>query len=114
MPLGPELPLFKLKLLAAFWLPERRLAAPVYLKTLSCLASTIHTSVPLVAMPSTWAFGAKVPGVQEPSNPPLVVVDVDFLVDVHDPNGGAGGGGRSAARGGVGAAQGGVPEGIAG
>ena len=53
IPVGLELPLFKLKLLAAFWLPVSRLAAPVYLKTLSCLASRIHTSVPLVAMPSS-------------------------------------------------------------
>ena len=28
---SPFLPLARLKLLAAFWLPERRLAAPVYL-----------------------------------------------------------------------------------
>src|SRR3954447_20608398 len=68
--LGSELPLFRLKLLAAFWLPDRRLAAPVYRNTLSCLASTIQTSVPLVAMPSTAALGARLPAVQEPRSPP--------------------------------------------
>ena len=70
MSLGLVLPLLRLKLLAAFWLPDRRVAAPVYLKTLSLRASTIHTSVPLVAMPSTVAFDASVPAVQEPSSAP--------------------------------------------
>ena len=73
MSLGLALPLLRLKLLAAFWLPERRLAAPVYRNTLSCLASTIQTSVPLVAMPSTVALEARLPAVQEPSRPPLVL-----------------------------------------
>ena len=73
MSLGLVLPLLRLKLLAAFWLPERRVAAPAYLNTLSLLASTIQTSVPLVAMPSTMALLASVPAVQEPSNPPLVL-----------------------------------------
>src|SRR4051812_30065800 len=48
--------LFRSKLLAAFWLPDRRPAALVYRYTLSCEASTIQTSVPLVAMPSTVAL----------------------------------------------------------
>ncbi len=52
MSLGLVLPLFTLKLPATFWLRESRLAAPVYLKTLSVLLCTSHTSVPLVAMPS--------------------------------------------------------------
>src|SRR4051794_21177187 len=63
MSLGLVLPLLRLKLLAAFWLPARRLAAPVYRKTLSCLASTIQTSVPSVAMPSTVALDATLPAV---------------------------------------------------
>src|SRR5262245_55815937 len=70
--LGLVLLLLRLKLLAAFWLPERRLAAPVYLKTLSWRSSTIQTSVPSVAMPSTVAFEAMPPAVQDPSSPPLV------------------------------------------
>jgi len=56
MSLGLVLPAARLKLDAAFWLPDRRLAAPVYLKTLSVLLSTSHTSVPFVATPSTCAF----------------------------------------------------------
>src|SRR4051812_49042922 len=55
MPLGLVSAPVREKLLAALWLPESRLAAPAYLKTLSCLASTSQTSVPLVAIPSTWA-----------------------------------------------------------
>ena len=73
MSLGLVLLLLRLKLLAAFWLPERRLAAPVYRKTLSCWASTIQMSVPLVAMPSTVALEARLPAVQEPRRPPLVL-----------------------------------------
>src|SRR4051812_22410968 len=60
MSLGLALLVLRLKLLAAFWLPDRRLAALVYRNTLSCLASTIQTSVPLVARPSTAAFEASV------------------------------------------------------
>src|SRR4051794_27114644 len=70
MSLGSVLPLARLKLLAAFWLPEVRLAAPVYLNTLSCLASTIQTSVPLVVIPSTVAFPVRPPADQEPRSPP--------------------------------------------
>src|SRR5882724_1863969 len=66
MPLALLSALAREKLLAALWLPDRRLAAPVYLKTLSCLASTSQMSVPLVAIPSTWAWEFKPPGVQEP------------------------------------------------
>src|SRR4051794_15728057 len=73
MPLPLVLALFRLKLLAALWLPERRPAAPVYLKTLPCLLSTSQMSVPLVAMPSNWAEGLRPPAVQEPSRPPLVL-----------------------------------------
>src|SRR4051812_9317055 len=61
MPLPLELLPFRLKLLAALWLPESRLAAPVYLTTLSCLLSRIQMSVPLVAIPSTWAFAGSPP-----------------------------------------------------
>src|SRR5436189_2279519 len=55
MPLGAVSALFRPKLLVTLWLPERRLAATAYLKTLSLLVllATIHMSVPLVAMPST-------------------------------------------------------------
>jgi hypothetical protein len=49
MSLASLLPLFRAKLLAALWLPLRRLAAPVYLNTLSPLASTSQMSVPSVA-----------------------------------------------------------------
>src|SRR5436305_659711 len=50
MSLGAVLPLAGLKLLAALWLPDSRLAAPVYLKTLSLLVLLASTqmSVPLV------------------------------------------------------------------
>jgi hypothetical protein len=44
---------FSVKLLAAFWLPDRRPAAPLYQKTLSCLLSSSQMSVPLVAIPSS-------------------------------------------------------------
>src|SRR4051794_23844397 len=71
--LGLVLPLLRLKLPAAFWLPERRPAALVYRNTLSCLASTIQTSVPSVAMPSTVALVARLPAVQEPRSPPPVL-----------------------------------------
>src|SRR4029077_19945845 len=71
--LGLVLLLLRLKLLAAFWLPERRLAAPAYLKTLSWRSSTIQMSVPFVAIPSTVALEARLPAVQEPSRPPLVL-----------------------------------------
>src|SRR5207237_8143706 len=64
--LGSLLLLFSLMLLAAFWLPVNRLAAPVYLKTLSEPASTIHTSVPSVVIPSGWALGPRLPAIQEP------------------------------------------------
>ena len=73
MSLGLELPALRLKLLAAFWLPVVRLAAAVYLNTLSDLLSTIQTSVPLVVMPSTWAVDCKVPAVHDPRLPPLVL-----------------------------------------
>src|SRR4051812_39437518 len=43
IPLGVESPLASPKLLAALWLPERRLAAPVYLKTLSLLGLLTRT-----------------------------------------------------------------------
>src|SRR4051812_3403101 len=66
MSVGLALPLLRLKLLAAFWLPDRRPAAPVYRNTLSCLASTIQMSVPLVAIPSSWAEGFTLPTVHEP------------------------------------------------
>src|SRR5581483_9675814 len=52
---SPLWPPTRLKLLAALWLPDRRLAAPAYLKTLSLLPSTSQTSVPLVAMPVSCA-----------------------------------------------------------
>src|SRR5262245_14120139 len=70
MSLGVVLPLASLKLLAALWLPDSRLAAPVYLKTLSLLVLLASTqmSVPLVAMPSTAALGGSPPAVQEPSS----------------------------------------------
>src|SRR4029453_14683215 len=70
MPVGFLLPLLRLKLPTAFWLPVRRLAAPVFLKTLSLLLSTIHMSVLLVAMPSGVALAARLPAVQEPSKLP--------------------------------------------
>src|SRR5262245_52261534 len=70
MSLGLELPLLRLKLLAAFWLPDSRLAAPVYLKPLSWRSSTIQMSVPLVAIPSTVTLEARLPAVQEPSRAP--------------------------------------------
>ncbi len=72
MSLALRLPLLRLKLLAAFWLPESRLAAPAYLYTLSLFESTIHTSVPSVAMPSGVARLDIEPALQEPSRPPLV------------------------------------------
>ena len=106
MSLGSVLPLLRLKLLAAFWLPERRLAAPVYLKTLSCLASTIQTSVPLVAMPSTVALRGQAAGRPGAEQAAAGVVDVDLLVGVHDPDLVAGRGAGGAARGGVAAVQG--------
>ena len=73
-PLGLVSALFRPKLLAALWLPLMRLAAPVYLKTLSLLVllATIQISEPLVAMPSTVALEARLPAVHEPSRPPLV------------------------------------------
>src|SRR5437016_6920255 len=63
------LALFKLKLLAALWLPESRLAAPVYLYTLSVLLSRSQMSVPLVAIPSNWVAPFRPLAVQEPSRP---------------------------------------------
>src|SRR6476619_7512036 len=73
MPLPLALPLFRLKLLAALWLPERRAAAPVYLNTLSCLLSSSQMSVPLVAMPSTWAEGFIPPATHEPRGTPAAL-----------------------------------------
>src|SRR4051812_4408901 len=67
MPFGLVSALLRLKLLTALWLPERRLAAPVYLKTLSCLASSSQMSVPLVARPSSWALAFNPPADHEPS-----------------------------------------------
>src|SRR6516165_10351119 len=64
IPLALLLPLLRLKLLAAVWVPERRLAAPVYLKTLSCLPSSSQRWVPLLARPSSWAEGFKPPADQ--------------------------------------------------
>ena len=72
MSMGLALPLLRLKLLAAVWLPESRLAAPVYLNTLSLVASTIQTSLPLVAMPSGFPFVAIEPALHEPSRLPLM------------------------------------------
>src|SRR4029077_18531626 len=48
--LGLVSALLRPKLLAALWLPDRRLKAPVYLKTLSLLGllARIQMSVPLV------------------------------------------------------------------
>jgi hypothetical protein len=85
-PFGLLLPLFRAKLLAAFWLPESRLAAPEYMNTLSLLASTIQTSVPLVAIPSTVAFDARRPagGVEPVDGDEEVVDDVAVDVDVAD------------------------------
>ena len=114
MSLGLVLLLLRLKLLAAFWLPERRLAAPVYLKTLSCLASTIQMSVPLVAMPSTVALRGQAAGGPGAEQAAAGVVDVDLLVGVHDPDLVAGGRAGGAARGGVAAVQGVVLDGAAG
>src|SRR5262249_43805566 len=73
MSLGLVLPLLRLKLLAAFRLPDSLVAAPVYRYTLSPWLSTIQMSVPLVAMPSTKALPGRPPAVQEPSRPPLVL-----------------------------------------
>ena len=63
----------RLKLLAAFWLPVVRLAAPLYLNTLSLLASTIQISVPLVVMPWTSALPANEPAIHDPSGTPLAL-----------------------------------------
>src|SRR5438477_591590 len=61
IPLGLLSALLSAKLLVAFGLPDKRVAAPRYLKTRSLRASTIQTSVPLVAIPCTDAFDARLP-----------------------------------------------------
>src|SRR5262249_53568927 len=66
----PFFPLTRLKLLAAIWLPERRLTAPVYLETLPPELSTSQMSLPLVAMPVSVAEEFRPPADQEPSRAP--------------------------------------------
>ena len=85
MSLGLVLLLFRLKLLAAFWLPERRLAASVYLKTLSLW----HRRSNVGAVGGD-AFDGGVAG-QRAGGPGAEqaaagVVDIDLAIGIDDPD----------------------------